>query len=145
MTIKEEFIRKWEVDLVICLKRFKVFSDAVKTWNRSGGSKKNGLIFNFLDLEGNDNINLLPHPYNDYTNEEKKVFEQCFGIPLEVPKKLMLNISLIDFQKEVDKRQLFYEECLSFTPQSRFRNFHSSDKKNDSKIPRAKKGVSVRF
>lgn len=142
MTTNEQDVRKWGVDLVICLNRFKAFNSAVKEWIRTAGAiKKNGLmIFDYLALEGNKTINLPRHPYLDYSDVEKLVFEQCFGKPLEVPKKLMINVTLKDFIKVVDERKKLFEECLAYSPQSRFRNFQSTSKK--SKSPkRTKKGA----
>jgi hypothetical protein len=139
MTFKDDEIRKWGVDLTICLNRFKAFNAAADEWSRTGGGKQHGLIFNFLDLKGNDAIKLPPHPYIEYTDEEKSVFDQCFGKPLEVPKRLLLNVSLRDFIKQVDERKILFEECLAYTPQSRFRNFQSTNKKNVSKAPPKKK------
>lgn len=139
MTDKEEFVRKWGVDLVICLDRFKAFNKAIDRYVRSAGAnKKDGLIFDYLTLEGNERINLVPHPYVTYADKEKEVFEQCFGKPLEVPKKLLMNITLKDFLKTVNERGELIRECLAYTSQSRFRNFQAK-KKNDVKAPVKKK------
>ena len=130
--------RKWEVDLIICLKRLDACRSSLEEYSRSAGKTKT-LIFDFLKLEGDLETKLLPHPYLNYSNEEKLVFDQCFGKPLEVPKKLLMNITPREFLTKLEERYHLIKECLAYTKQSRFRNFQSK-KKNEANTRTSRNG-----
>jgi len=121
--------RKWEKDIEVCVKRLFSFENAVKRWMNQGGG--NMEIFGYLNLEGNSAIDLPRHPFLDLNAEEKKVWTQCFGKPLQVPKNLLTSITIRDFLDTAKAQREMYRECIAFTKNSRFRN------KNYRKKPKA--------
>ena len=115
-------MRKWEQDIVVCIKRLECAAELLLEWLRTGGQY--GIeIFDYLKIEGNDEWNLSPHPYLKMGVDEKRVFRQCYGTPLLIPKKLQMGITVQEFLKEMDKRKELFKETVSHTSQSRFRSF----------------------
>ena len=112
--------RKWEKDIEQCVKRLFSMENAVEQWMKNGGG--NMEVFGFLNPEGNTAIDLPRHPYLDLNKTEQKVWTQCFGKPLQVPKDLLSRVSIKDFLDTVKERREMYRECIAFTNNSRFRN-----------------------
>lgn len=112
--------RKFEKDIEDCVKRLFSFETACIKWsNRGGGNME---IFGFLNINGSPAIDLPPHPILSLDEDEKKVWMQCFGEPLKIPKNLLTAVSMKDFLKEVKAKRDLYREVIAFTQQSRFRN-----------------------
>jgi len=112
--------RKYEKDIEDCVKRLFSFETAVEKWSNQGGG--NMEIFGFLNIKGDTSIDLPPHPILSLNEYEKKVWIQCFGEPLKVPKNLLTSISMHDFLEELTAKRDLYREVIAFTQQSRFRN-----------------------
>ena len=131
--------RKLEKDIEACVKRLFSFENAVKKWMDHGGG--NMEIFTFLNLEGNSAIDLPRHPYLDLDKDERKVWEQCFGRPLQVPKDLLITVSIQQFLYTAQERREIYSESIAFTKNSIFRNKNYKKKPKEIKQPIKKKSL----
>lgn len=134
--------RKWEKDIEQCVKRLFSMENAVEKWTKHGGG--NMEVFGFLNPEGNTAIDLPRHPYLDLDKIEQKVWAQCFGEPLKVPKDLLTRISIREFLDTAKERREIYRECIAFTNNSRFRNknYKTPPKENKPAKTNPKKGGS---
>lgn len=131
--------RKFEKDIEDCVKRLFSFETACIKWSNSGGG--NMEIFTFLNINGSPAIDLPPHPILSLNEVEKKVWTQCFGEPLKVPKNLLTSLSMKDFLIEVKAKRDLYREVIAFTQQSRFRNknYRNQEKEPTKEVTRFKK------
>jgi len=122
-------IRKWEQDIIVCIKRFDRCEELLNEWLRTAGSYGTE-IYNYLAVEGNTELELLPHPYLKMNTDEKRAFRQCYGSPLSVPARLLTGITVKDFIHILDEKRDLYKETVSHKSQSRFRSF---TRKNNNK------------
>lgn len=111
---------KWEKVLEVAIKRLFLAEKAIKEWQRIGGG--NMEIFNFLNIEGNSEKKIPPHPIKILPKELGDLFTQAFGEPIQIPKNIFVSVSLAEFLDELRTRRELYRECVGFTNKTRFRN-----------------------
>ena len=124
-------LKDYTKDLLTCVKRLYVAENMINKFLNSGGRLNFSIVENCLNLEGNNSIDLPPHPWLKFSKEEKKVFEQCFGKPLQI--KFNAKKSWDEIKKKIIERRDLYRECLSMTKNSRFRNYKFKVKKSRRK------------
>jgi len=130
-----------EKDIEICVTRLFAFEKGVKRWMAVAGG--NMEIFGYLNLEGNTAISLPRHPILDLTEEEKKVWLQCFGEPLKVPKDLLTRIPIADILTQGEEKRDMYRECIAFTKNSRFRNKNYKPKAKEPTKTKPKRKMDI--
>ena len=124
--------RDFSKDILTCVKRLYSMENVVRQWLKSGGRMNFEEVSACFELEENSRFDMPKHPLLEYNEQEKQIFYQCFGKPLEFPKKFAMNQSWSQLIGEIVNRRNLLRETIAMTKNSQFRNYQPKKNQNET-------------